>query len=92
MVGVVAVTGTPGGLDDSGVAGLEEVPAFLKAAVDGASLIGVPTLGALEAKGDCVGSSITIAPPDELFSVFGPEMLERRRGWPRRASACAGSY
>lgn len=84
--------GTPVGLAGSGVEGLEGAPAFLKADVDGASLMGVPTLGVFEEKGDCVGSSITIAPPEELFSVGAPEMLDRRSGWPRRASACAGSY
>jgi len=89
LVGVVVV-GTPVGLAGSGVVGLEGAPAFLKAEVDGASLIGVPTLGVVE-KGDCVGSSTAMAPLDELFSIDGPETLDRSSGWPRIASACAGS-
>lgn len=92
LVGVVVDAGVPIDLAGSGVVGLEEPPAFLKADVDGASLMGVPTLGVLEGKGDCVGSSTAMGPPDAPFSIGSPEILDRRSGCPISASACAGSY
>lgn len=83
--------GIPVCLGASGVEGLGGAPAFLKADVEGASLMGVPTLGVFEVKGDCVGSSTTIAEAEDPFSATGPEVLDRRSGWPKTASACAGS-
>lgn len=85
------LAGIPLGLGASGVEGLGGAPAFLKADVEGASLMGVPTLGVFEVKGDCVGSSTIIAEPEEPFSATAPEMLDRRSGCPSAASACAGS-
>jgi hypothetical protein len=74
---VVLFAGVPAGLGASGVEGLGGAPAFLKADVEGASLMGVPTLGVFEGKGDCIGSSTTIAGPEGPFSATGPEVLDR---------------